>query len=222
MINASELLNQRIKDVSQQRASMGYDPTPQFKADTAAISAFVKANNISATKDASGIFYQILAPGSGSVVYAASTKITSDYEGKLLNGTVFDSTNGNPISLTLGNVIVGWQIGIEAKDLDAVTNAIAVGDTYVGAGSFDALYIPTDGQIYTPAVYARVTYPSYTRTEALQCRQSEEFLVIATTVRLLVKNASPAPFQDYITESVNGIQQLIQDGVYTQSMSANS
>ncbi|MBB6238421.1 FKBP-type peptidyl-prolyl cis-trans isomerase FkpA [Pedobacter sp. AK013] len=90
-----------------------YDPTPQFKADTAAISAFVKTNNIQATKDASGIFYQILAPGTGSVVYAASTKITSDYEGKLLNGTVFDSTNGTPISFTLGNVIVGWQIGIQ-------------------------------------------------------------------------------------------------------------
>lgn len=90
-----------------------YDPTPQFKADTAAISAFVKTNNISATKDASGIFYQILEPGTGSVTYQASTKITSNYEGKLLNGTVFDSTNGTPISFTLGNVIVGWQIGIQ-------------------------------------------------------------------------------------------------------------
>lgn len=90
-----------------------YDPTPQFKADTAAISAFVKTNNISATKDASGIFYQILAPGTGSVVYTASTKITSDYEGKLLNGTIFDSTKGTPISFLLGNVIVGWQFGIQ-------------------------------------------------------------------------------------------------------------
>ena len=90
-----------------------YDPTPQFKADTATISAFVKANNISATKDASGIFYQILEPGTGSVVYTASTKITSDYDGKLLNGTIFDSTKGTSISFLLGNVIVGWQIGIQ-------------------------------------------------------------------------------------------------------------
>jgi len=90
-----------------------YDPTPQFKADTAAISAFVKTNNISATKDASGIFYEILEPGAGSVTYQASTKITSNYEGKLLNGTVFDTTNGTPISFILGNVIVGWQIGIQ-------------------------------------------------------------------------------------------------------------
>ena len=90
-----------------------YDPTPQFKADTAAIRAFVKTNNISATKDASGIFYQVLEPGTGSVVYTASTKITSDYEGRLLNGTIFDSTKGTPTSFLLGNVIVGWQFGIQ-------------------------------------------------------------------------------------------------------------
>lgn len=90
-----------------------YDPTPQFKADTAAIAAFVKTNNIPATKDVNGIFYQIIEPGSGSITYQASTKITSNYEGRLLNGTVFDSTNGTPVSFTLGGVIVGWQIGIQ-------------------------------------------------------------------------------------------------------------
>ncbi|GGH16576.1 MULTISPECIES: FKBP-type peptidyl-prolyl cis-trans isomerase [Pedobacter] len=90
-----------------------YDPTPQFKADTTAISAFVKANNIPATKDASGIFYQIIAPGSGNVSYLTSTVITADYEGRLLNGTIFDSTKGTPISFKLGNVILGWQFGIQ-------------------------------------------------------------------------------------------------------------
>jgi len=90
-----------------------YDPLPQFKADTTAISAFVKTNNITAVKDAYGIFYQIIEPGSGSVTYTASTKITADYEGRLLNGTIFDSTKGTPTSFLLGNVIVGWQIGIQ-------------------------------------------------------------------------------------------------------------
>lgn len=90
-----------------------YDPIPQFKADTTAIRAFVKANNISALKDNYGIFYQILEPGIGSVNYLASTKITADYEGKLLNGTVFDSTKGTPIAFVLGNVIPGWQVGIQ-------------------------------------------------------------------------------------------------------------
>ncbi|MCX2573249.1 FKBP-type peptidyl-prolyl cis-trans isomerase [Pedobacter sandarakinus] len=89
-----------------------YDPVPQYKKDTAAIRAFVVANNIPAVKDPSGVFYQIITPGSGSVTYTGNTRITSDYEGKLLNGAIFDSTKGTPISFALGQVIVGWQIGI--------------------------------------------------------------------------------------------------------------
>ena len=39
-----------------------YDPVPQFKADTTAIRAFVKLNNIPVLKDeGSGVFYQIIA-----------------------------------------------------------------------------------------------------------------------------------------------------------------
>lgn len=91
----------------------GYDPTPQFKADTAAISAFVKNNAITGIKDPNGIFYQIIEPGSGNLTYYTSTKITADYEGRLLNGTIFDSTKGTPASFLLGNVILGWQFGIQ-------------------------------------------------------------------------------------------------------------
>lgn len=117
-------------------------------------------------------------------------------------------------------LLLGWQIGVEADSLDSVTNAIAVGDAYVGAGSFDFLYRPQDGQIYTPAAFARVTYPEYIRTSALQARQAEEFLVTCGAIRKLVKNASPAPFSAYIEESIRGLQQLIQDGVYTQNPDA--
>ncbi|TCD12486.1 peptidylprolyl isomerase [Pedobacter frigidisoli] len=90
-----------------------YDPLPQFKTDTTAIRAFIKTNNIDALKDNYGIFYKIIEPGTGSVIYNASTNITADYEGKLLNGTVFDSTKGTPISFVLGKVIAGWQVGIQ-------------------------------------------------------------------------------------------------------------
>ena len=90
-----------------------YDPNPQFMADTTAIRAFIKTNNIPAQKDSYGIFYQIIEPGSGSVTYQGSTKITADYDGRLLNGTLFDSSKGTPVSFTLGQVIAGWQIGIQ-------------------------------------------------------------------------------------------------------------
>jgi len=90
-----------------------FDVEAQLKADTTAIRAFVVANNIPALKTPQGIFYQIIAPGSGSVNYSASTKVTADYTGKLLNGTTFDTTIGkSPIEFSLGGVIAGWQIGI--------------------------------------------------------------------------------------------------------------
>lgn len=90
-----------------------YDPVPQFKADTTAIRAFITANNIDAVKDANGIFYEIINPGSGNMSYSASTQITANYQGRLLNGTVFNDTKGTPINFVLGGVIVGWQIGIQ-------------------------------------------------------------------------------------------------------------
>lgn len=95
-----------------------YDPEPQFKADTTAIRAFVNANNIPALKDSYGIFYQIIEPGSGNVTYRANTQIKADYEGRLLNGTVFDSSKGTPITFQLGQVIPGWQIGIQKIQKD--------------------------------------------------------------------------------------------------------
>ncbi|WP_158795320.1 FKBP-type peptidyl-prolyl cis-trans isomerase [Pedobacter sp. L105] len=96
----------------------GASQAAQLTADTTAIRKFIVANNIPAIKDKSGVFYQIIAPGTGSVVYTANTTITANYAGRLLNGTVFDtnlSSTGavvTPFSFTLPNVIVGWQVGI--------------------------------------------------------------------------------------------------------------
>jgi FKBP-type peptidyl-prolyl cis-trans isomerase FkpA len=90
-----------------------FDAEAQFKADTTAIRAFVIKNNIPVLKTSNGVFYQIIAPGTGSTTYTASTKVTADYTGKLLNGTIFDTTAGkSPIQFSLGGVIAGWQIGI--------------------------------------------------------------------------------------------------------------
>ncbi|WP_316831420.1 FKBP-type peptidyl-prolyl cis-trans isomerase [Pedobacter aquatilis] len=90
-----------------------YDAVAQFKADTTEIRAFVKKNNLTVLKNEQyGVFYQIIQPGSGNLVYSASTGINVEYEGRLLSGTVFDSSSGTPVSLTLGNLIPGWQIGI--------------------------------------------------------------------------------------------------------------
>ena len=113
-------------------------------------------------------------------------------------------------------VLIDWITGVEAKNLDDITNAAAVGDTYVGAGAFDFLYKEDTGTIYTTANYCRASYPEYVRTSALQSRQAEEYLVICGAVKMLTKNASPAPFQFYTGESLRGLNQLVTDGLYTK------
>ena len=86
-----------------------FDPVKQAADDDASIQAYIKANNITATKDPSGLYYQVITPGTGA--YPTKTSLISgQYTGKLLNGTVFDS-NSIPND-PLAGFITGWQIGI--------------------------------------------------------------------------------------------------------------
>jgi len=86
-----------------------FDPAKQAATDDAAIQAYIKANNITATKDPSGVYYQAVTPGTGNYP-TANSLISVVYTGKLLNGTVFDS--GSIPSSPLSGFIQGWQIGI--------------------------------------------------------------------------------------------------------------
>src|ERR1700753_2389800 len=86
-----------------------FDPAKQAATDDAAIQAYIKANNITATKDPSGLYYQVITPGTGGYPNINSL-ITRAYSRKLLTGNVFDS---GPIDNTaLSSFIQGWQIGI--------------------------------------------------------------------------------------------------------------
>jgi FKBP-type peptidyl-prolyl cis-trans isomerase len=86
-----------------------FDPTKQAAKDDAAIQAYIAANNITATKDPSGVYYQVITAGTGSYPTATSL-ISVNYTGKLLNGSVFDS--GALHSTALNTLVKGWQYGI--------------------------------------------------------------------------------------------------------------
>jgi FKBP-type peptidyl-prolyl cis-trans isomerase FklB len=58
----------------------------------------------------SGLQYQVLEKGDGEVTPGPDDVVTVHYEGKLLDGTVFDSSvsRGEPVDLPVSGVIPGW------------------------------------------------------------------------------------------------------------------
>ncbi|MFD0766365.1 FKBP-type peptidyl-prolyl cis-trans isomerase [Mucilaginibacter lutimaris] len=102
------------------------DNGAQAAKDEAAIQAYLTANpNIKATKDANGIYYQIITEGTGKGVNSTSI-ISVNYVGKLLNGTQFDARTGYAADMQ-GGIIQGWKYGL----------------THASAGSRILLIIPS-------------------------------------------------------------------------------
>lgn len=76
-----------------------------------------------------GIYYEVLTEGNGEIP-ADSNRVSVQYEGKLLNDTIFDSSyqRGEPAKFLVKQVIPGWQ--------KALTN-MPVGSTWM-------VYIPQE------------------------------------------------------------------------------
>lgn len=90
---------------------------------------------------ASGLQYEVLKEGDGKAKPTAASTATVTYTGKLMDGTVFDSTEkngGKPIELNLSGVIKGWTEGIQLMSKGAkyrfyIPSDLAYGDN--GAGN---------------------------------------------------------------------------------------
>lgn len=63
---------------------------------------------------ASGLQYEVLTPGTGRRPSAADS-VRCHYEGRLIDGTVFDSSyrRGEPATFPLNGVIAGWTEGLQ-------------------------------------------------------------------------------------------------------------
>ncbi len=94
---------------------------------------------------ASGLQYLALKEGEGTVHPVATDKVTVHYHGKLINGTVFDSSvrRGQPIAFGLNQVIQGWTEGVQLmvvgeKTRFFIPSKLAYGNQVagkIGAGS---------------------------------------------------------------------------------------
>lgn len=94
-----------IKDTGCQNKSID--------SERGAIQAYASANSITATAHSSGLYYQVMNPGSGATP-GANSKVFVTYVGKLLDGTQFDAgttpTTGG--GWALSGLISGWQVGL--------------------------------------------------------------------------------------------------------------
>ncbi|MGI2259271.1 FKBP-type peptidyl-prolyl cis-trans isomerase [Shewanella sp. GXUN23E] len=63
----------------------------------------------------SGLQYEVLSKGEGTVHPSASDSVKVHYHGTLIDGSVFDSSveRGEPISFPLNRVIKGWTEGLQ-------------------------------------------------------------------------------------------------------------
>lgn len=63
----------------------------------------------------SGLKYQVMKQGTGTVSPKATDTVNVHYHGTLLDGTVFDSSvqRGEPLSFPLNRVIRGWTEGVQ-------------------------------------------------------------------------------------------------------------
>lgn len=111
----------------------------QLDKDEAEILKFIAINDIDAVRHESGVYYSIIEPGEGDHKYTAQSKVEVKYTGRLLNGVVFDESKEETIEFNLGQVIIGWQIGMQL----------------IQEGGKIRLIIPS-GYAYGPSAYGKV------------------------------------------------------------------
>ncbi len=96
-MEAQKRFSERMQQIATENKTKG----DSFLAENA------KLEGITVTE--SGLQYKVLQAGEGERPTDTST-VTVHYEGKLLDGTIFDSSyeRGEPIEFTTGQVIPGW------------------------------------------------------------------------------------------------------------------
>lgn len=115
------------------------------QSEQAAMADYALTNGINAVQHSSGVFYEIINPGSGPTA-SLNSVISVKYTGKLTNGTVFDSQTTTPVTFPLSDAIQGWKIGIPLIQKGGVIKLIIPSSLGYGCTGFGT--VPPDSILY--------------------------------------------------------------------------
>lgn len=93
------------------------------------------AQNPQVHSTASGLQYQLLKPAKPRdqfMLAKADSTICVHYQGRLLDGTVFDENDGKPVTFKLNHMIAGWQEGIQLMQIGEKTRFFVPHDLAYG------------------------------------------------------------------------------------------
>jgi len=98
-----------------------------------------KVNNANVVSLESGLLYRIISEGFGDIP-TDKDRVVVHYTGKLINGTVFDSSidRGEPSKFMVGSVIQGWQEALQLMNVGAkwelvIPSNLAYGERATGS-----------------------------------------------------------------------------------------
>ena len=152
------------EEMEQERLNFNNSMDERMKSEPDDIAAYIKDNNITAKPTADGLYVIVKKRGNGPKV-ATGKEISVNYTGRLLDGTIFDSSvesdarQGNvynpqrpyePMTDVVGRdkLIEGWEQGVMGQPEGTVLQLVIPSALAYGPRQMSAVILP-----YSPLVF---------------------------------------------------------------------